>query len=271
MKKNVVVIPVYKNKLTHTEGISLIRCCEELSNNKIVFVSPSFLDFSEYHLLINRFNIDIDVEYFEDSYFSGIESYNKLMLSKQFYERFSAYEYMLIYQLDAYVFKGDELEDWCEKGYDYIGAPIVGHHLDTSFSMNMRVGNGGLSLRKVSVFVDAFDFKNKLLNSTEVLKRFEVYKKFWTRIPLFFFMILGFHNSLSYFAQHWKYNEDDFWSGFLDNTNYSLKKPDPIEALEFAFERFPKECYKITNKLPFGCHAWEKYEFLDFWSKYIKY
>ena len=29
---------------------------------------------------------------------------------------------MLIYQLDAYVFK-DELLNWANKGYDYIGAP----------------------------------------------------------------------------------------------------------------------------------------------------
>lgn len=44
----------------------------------------------------------------------------------------------------------------------------------------------------------------------------------------------------------------------------------PKEALEFAFERFPSEMYKITGKLPFGCHAWEKYEYESFWKKFIK-
>jgi hypothetical protein len=44
------------------------------------------------------------------------------MKSKQFYERFVAYDYMLIYQLDAYVFK-DELDDWSAKGYD-----LLAHH-----------------------------------------------------------------------------------------------------------------------------------------------
>ena len=38
------------------------------------------------------------------------------------YERYAAYEFMFTYELDAFVFK-DELEKWCEQGWDYIGAP----------------------------------------------------------------------------------------------------------------------------------------------------
>lgn len=44
------------------------------------------------------------------------------MLSAEFYERFLAWDYILLCQTDAFVFR-DELADWCARGYDYIGAP----------------------------------------------------------------------------------------------------------------------------------------------------
>jgi hypothetical protein len=46
------------------------------------------------------------------------------MLSIDFYKRFRDYKFILIYQLDAYVFR-DELEYWCEQDYDFIGAPLI--------------------------------------------------------------------------------------------------------------------------------------------------
>lgn len=48
--------------------------------------------------------------------------YNRLMLSEDLYSAFSNYEYILICQSDAYIFR-DELKEWCEAGYDYVGAP----------------------------------------------------------------------------------------------------------------------------------------------------
>jgi len=44
------------------------------------------------------------------------------MMSPAFYDAFKAFDYILIYQLDAFVFR-DELEYFCSLGYDYIGAP----------------------------------------------------------------------------------------------------------------------------------------------------
>ena len=42
-------------------------------------------------------------------------------------------------------------------------------------------------------------------------------------------------------------------------------------ALKFAFEVNPSYLYDINNeKLPFGCHAFEKYEYNTFWQKHIK-
>lgn len=72
------------------------------------------------------------------------------MLSVNFYRSFKEYEFMLIYQLDSYVFR-DELLDWCEKDYDYIGAPVHNFILD-NFSQRIDIAtlNGGFSLRKIN-------------------------------------------------------------------------------------------------------------------------
>ena len=109
-------------------------------------------------------------ENFDDAFFTDIHAYNTLMLSPEFYERFTAYRYILIAQLDTYIFR-DELQAWCARGYDYVGAPwivrdIYRHPLmrlcsaikkryceatgkPNSQVTGNKVGNGGLSLRKV--------------------------------------------------------------------------------------------------------------------------
>jgi len=269
MKTNAVIIPIYKEFIANNELISLNRCLEVLGTHEIVFVAPQSLNLKLYRERTGNYKIKFNVEFFDDVYFNGTDSYNRLLLSDSFYKCFIAYEYILIYQLDAYVFC-DELDAWCSKGFDFIGAPLVGYYTDTEFSTNMRVGNGGFSLRKTSTFIHAFDFDKNILSAKEIINRYAVFKKPLTRLVLLFLMILGYRNKLNYFAKNWKYNEDDFWSGFLDGTNYPLSKPTADEALEFSFERFPQDAYDIIHKLPFGCHAWEKYQFKEFWIEYIK-
>jgi hypothetical protein len=239
-----------------------------LGNHHIIFIAPKSLSLYFYQKTTQDYNIAFNVEFFEDTYFQGIDGYNQLMLTREFYARFSEYEYMLIYQLDAYVFR-DELLDWCALGYDFIGAPSVGNWSDNDFSYNLVVGNGGFSLRKIKTYITAFDLNRNLLSAREIIKQYAVFKKIWTRIPLLLLMQFGFRNKLYYFASTWKYTEDDFWSKFLSSTNYSLTKPIPEKALEFAFERFPSNLFKITKKLPFGCHGWYKYEYEEFWKKHI--
>lgn len=263
-----ILIPAYKTSLSESELISLHQCCQVFSSYPLQLVVPVDLDISEYDTEFRLFNINYLIQRFPNEYFIGIQGYNRLMLSRKFYERFQSYEYILIYQLDAYVFR-DELSVWCSKGFDFIGAPLVEYYTDTEFSTHMRVGNGGFSLRKTSTFIHAFDFNKNILSAKEIINRYAVFKKPLTRLVLLFLMILGYRNKLNYFAENWKFNEDDFWSGFLDGTNYPLSKPTADEALEFSFERFPQDAYDFIHKLPFGCHAWEKYEFDKFWKTYI--
>lgn len=90
----------------------------------ICLICHEKLDLSEYKSCFLDSQVDFCVRYFNEQYFDSRKSYNELMLSVDFYRSFREYQYMLIYQLDAFVFE-DQLEYWCNKGYDYIGAPWI--------------------------------------------------------------------------------------------------------------------------------------------------
>lgn len=271
MQKVAIVIPVYKPGLDGNEKVSIRRTLKVLGRYPIVLVCPEdMMDTSQYEGLANATGVVLQIERFAPHFFEGIEGYNRLMLSKLFYARFSEFEFILISQPDAYVFR-DDLMAWCGKGYDFVGAPIFGRFTDKVFHPKQsRVGNGGFSLRRVEAFLDYFDGRKHVIRTKDIAKCIDLKKKPMTRWAIWLLMALGWRNKPSSVAKQWKYNEDDFWSGMLNGTRYELSKPEVEEALLFAFERFPSEAYAITGTLPFGCHAWAKYQYESFWKTYIE-
>lgn len=236
MKKVAVVIPIYKEILSDSEEKSLIQVKKILGGYNFIFFGPNNLKLDNYKKILP----DFEWLGFENNYFNSVDGYSALMLSPTFYKKFFSYEYILIYQLDAWVFKND-LETWCNKGYDYIGAPWISKppltkgkpKFDLSPYFVNRVGNGGFSLRKVKSH-----YRNCLI----------------------------FRPLLKKFVK----NEDMFWGLLLYFLNPFFRRPKAKEALNFAFEMEPRKAYKMTNhKLPFGVHAWEKYD-AEFWKEWIK-
>jgi hypothetical protein len=61
---------------------------------------------------------------FSRKYFGSVQAHSWLLLSPAFYDAFLDYEYILVYHLDALVFS-DQLIDWCDKGYDFVGSPLL--------------------------------------------------------------------------------------------------------------------------------------------------
>ena len=270
METATVVIPIYKSTLSRGEVVSIHQTMKVVGHHGITFVCPEGLDISVYLAIGEEEGITPSFLYFSPLFFKDISGYNRLLLTESFYQSFSNYEYILICQPDAYVFK-DELIDWCKKGYDYIGAPIIGDSEDTFFSMKMRVGNGGFSLRKIKSALLFFQSKRNVFSPQQLIRRIDIKRKPYTRTFVFFLMMLGWRNKPRVVAKRWQYNEDDFWSGLLDDSRFALKKPSPREALKFSFERFPSELYEMNNKqLSFGCHAWRKYQYNTFWMTFIK-
>ena len=247
--KDIVVIPVYKTSPDATERMSLRQCVKVLGGHDMCFVCPQELDVAAYTELAGR---PFRTERFEGRYFQGIEGYNDLLKSRGFYERFASYGYMLIYQLDAWVFE-DRLDYWCGKGYDYVGAPWFegwrNHEEGYGF---MCVGNGGFSLRKVDKFL-------KITNPSQLLYGF------WKRLKF------GRKSVGEYMETKKDRWEDVFFCYDLKGTRLELKTPSCRKASMFSIETSPEYIFKEVNRgqLPFGCHAWKRYQYEEFWSKHI--
>lgn len=237
-----VVIPVYQAVMTDAERLSLQQCMTVLGDYPIMVVKPVGLDLSDMQEVYPALRFVS----FDDDYFKGVDSYNRLMTSIDFYKSFISYEYILIYQLDAFVFR-DELKEWCAKGYDYIGAPSL--H-DEAFD--------SIPAESASMFADALSSRRFVLNGGLSLRR----------IPRFI-SYLKIYNT---FYPAWKGNEDMLFSQEatrLVPMKLFMKLPAWEEALRFAFEKSPAATYELTqHRLPFACHAWERYDPV-FWAPFI--
>lgn len=272
MKKVVVVIPIYKVDPSKTEQASFRQCLSVLGKYDVTLLTYKELDLSVYEIIAKEFDFVLNKVYFSKDFFMSISGYNRLCLNPDFYRRFLDYQYMLIYQLDAWVFK-DELELWCDKGYDYIGAPwFKKDGEEYTYDFVEDVGNGGLSLRKV-----AFCYK--------VLRRFkyapiqpfrEILRKSTSRNLRFIRACarsLGVRNNLAYYLSDndEKIKNEDGYFSLFKNSHVKCNIPSPAEAIGFAFEVHPSYLFGLNNKLlPFGCHAYRKNEYDSFWSRYIK-
>lgn len=268
-KNNIILIPVYKQKISDYEEKSLRQCFNVLRKHTICLVTYEELNCDIYISIAKEYNIKLLRENFSSSYFTNINGYNKILISKSFYVRYKKYNYMLIYQLDAYVFY-DALDEWCAQGFDYIGAPWFENYQSYEDGAKLwKVGNGGFSLRNI----------RKSINILSRIMPVFGFKKLWelscTRDLLhqcFYVLksIFGWHNTMDYLVSQYVDQEDLFWTQYIPTLGIKMKIPTPKQAAAFSFERSPAYLYKLNNQeLPFGCHAWKKYDYDNFWSKYI--
>ena len=258
-----IVIPVYKENPTLDDITSLNQALLILGNHDLTIIYPEGLNINQYKTLGFKTFMS-----FPKEYFLGISGYNRLMLSTGFYKSFSK-KYILIYQTDCYIFR-DELLDWCNKNYDYIGAPwlrsnkknpifkqawdfgiyyfltAINYKKNKKWQKNKsllynEVGNGGLSLRKRDKFIDIL---TKLDNVVNIYLKAENESQF--------------------------YAEDVFFSIEPKRNKIMFSIADYKVACRFSVESKPEKAILINHgKLPFGCHRWNK-EHYNFWKKYIK-
>ncbi|MEJ7913348.1 MAG: DUF5672 family protein [Chitinophagaceae bacterium] len=252
-----IVIPLYKNlnELCDFERISIVNCFEILGRHQIKFVGPCSLDWLSYERLCKKYACRFEHIALSNEYFFSIAGYNSLLLDINFYKLFSDFKFILIHQTDCYIFK-DDLYQWCALNYDYVGAPwfydvykwteIPGLYPRTlrifhRFNQKAikKVGNGGLSLRKVSSAINNL----KLFTS-------------WVK--------------------EWKANEDNFFSHCAGALNPFFRVPPVNIAVNFSFDACPDKAYKLNRQqLPFGCHGWFRTDAphysgnLQFWHPFI--
>lgn len=284
MKQCVVVIPLYLAQPSHAEEMSFRRTLTVLRNHPIVIVTYKECNIGFYNDIACQLKKQVRVEYFDKGYFDSVQSYNDLCFSHSFYERFSAeYEYMLICQLDVWLFC-DQLEYWCNKGYDYIGAPIYHAYNKHRFTQKfLGIGNGGFSLRRIShclrivtsnryvPYVKPWPMILFYWNLCRYTEDFTQHRlKQLIAIPTVIAKIFGIGNTLHYYMSN-HVNEDLVFGTWSDcSWGHHACLPTETEASRFAFEVNPEMLYRrLDEQLPFGCHAFEKWEFSTFWQKHI--
>jgi hypothetical protein len=249
----VIIVPRYQVALKEEEVQSLKHLEHFLGGHTIYFISPQSLIIPDARYPIQRF---------ANHYFSSVKGFNQLMLSKEFYQAFARWDYVLQYQLDCLVFS-DQLLQWCATGYDYIGPPWLRDQADPTKGL-FAVGNGGFSLRKVTSSLRALDnaanFWQVWANAARLSQQGHDAKSR---------NFLRWLYRLYRQPRRFKRNEDGFWSYAAKLHEPTFTLPSAELALGFGFECAPEYCFQQNNQqLPFGCHAWARYN-RTFWEPYL--
>lgn len=251
-----VIIPIYRLNLSPMEQASILQTLQVLREHPILILHPENLNIPDNMFPPYVAKLAVSEDWLGTR--NGIAGYNSMMMSHEFYQLFSDTEYILICHTDAWIFR-DELTHWCKQNYDCIAAPwierpiyrlpIIKQYMkwlkahkeqNGKFcrqTLYGKVGNGGLSLRRVEAFKEA---------CITYRKEIETYNSH---------------------REHC-FNEDVFWATIPENFRY----PTENTALQFSFDRHPAYCLKRNNgQLPFGCHSWNKPHMYAFWKHIINW
>lgn len=267
----VITMPIYKECLKGYEEISLDRLISICPHYPIRFFAPERLDVS-YYVNKTKALSDVQVERFDDGYFKDLITYSKLLTSPLFYRRFEQYEYLLIYQDDAFIFR-DDLGFWCSQGYDYIGAPFFRNYVtDFEKAPYIGVGNGGFSLRKIESMLKILHSWKRFYDRQDIirLKNNKNWKGKLFYEGIYLLGFIGLYNNTFHLFNGFKGYEDFFW-GYYAGPKFSwMKFPDYHQALKFSFEFNCQQLYKDNNyQLPTGCHRWWGTD-KEFWMPIFK-
>lgn len=228
--KVAIVVPIYKTVPDEEELYTLHRIQQKYPCTDKYYVAPEGLDMANYS------GDQFAVKSFPKHYFKSERSYTRLLLNKEFYRCFEAYDYMLLIQTDVWLVKGEEaLEPFLQCGYDYIGAPWLEGNKIYPYTFRgigklpdrithpkiCFVGNGGFSLRKINSFI-------------RLLEKYQWRARLWRRA-----------------------GEDTFFS-YYGTEMKDFRMPDCDEASKFALEKKAREQWE-SGVRPMGIHAWKKY------------
>jgi hypothetical protein len=183
------------------------------------------------------------------------------MIASTIYDALGGYSHLLVHEPDALVLR-DELDHWCGRPFDYVGAPwFEGFAEPKPDSVLIGVGNFGLSLLRLkavrSVLASRARWYPFAVSMKDVIKgllgsRGRLHRG-WQG--------LGVGGQLRGASRLYDGHCDVFWSLFVPNLFPSFKIAPIAEALRFSWEVWPSRCFELCNgQLPFGFHAWARYD-----------
>jgi hypothetical protein len=270
-KSVAIVVPLSSRPdLSPEDELSLRHLCHYLGRYDKYLLMPD--------------NVSVEREGFKSirfpvKFFGSAAAHNHLLMWPRFYRAFESYEYILMYHLDSLVL-GNDLEEWCKAGYDYIGAPWLPCS-DTPWVKEPRVGNGGFALMKVESVLKVLHNRYRNEPATywsDLLTRNRA--RCGLLIPLLERFQKWFPESriVNRPLEDWRItaepakfgrNNDFFWSFDAMRHLPGFKLAPVNEGLRFAFEAAPRLCFEMNGQnLPFGCHAWTKFD-RAFWEPHL--
>jgi hypothetical protein len=272
-RKVVILIFTHKSALDWHEKISLEQCYRILGKHPIRIVCPNGLDLSEYRAIVPELKAD----FIPGHWLASLRAYNRLKILPWLYRRYAEFEFMLTYELDAFVFR-DELLEWCNQGWDYIGAPwFEGYHLATPDAPLLGVGNSGFSLRRIQAMIGVRNTWRTVRPFMEIMNEIQSSNRSILRKSVAIAKWLVYNNFHPPFTpantncvDTFKMHDDCFWCLEVPPRFPNFRVANLDDAKRFAFEANPSRLYgECGAHLPFGCHQWMKFE-PEFWRKHIE-
>jgi len=166
------VTPIWKPRLEPIEVVNLRSSLTNAANRQLELLAPQTLDVVAYRTEFPH----VPIRRVDDRHLRSVRTYNSMMLQPEFYRMYSEFEFLAIVQTDAFLVRTPHIPDFAD--VDYIGAPWIRglkyrtlgsrlivtipeqHSRSAVRPLIMRligrtawVGNGGLSIRRVSAHI----------------------------------------------------------------------------------------------------------------------
>jgi hypothetical protein len=261
-RRVVVLVFTHKPTLEWHEVIAYRQCFRMLGKHPIRLVCPQGMDTALYRELVPT----VEIDSIAPRWLSSLRNYNRLKVKPFLYQRYSAYEFILTYELDAFVFR-DDLEAWCDQSWDYIGAPWFEEYSEATLDAKpLGVGNSGFSLRRTEPMIR---MSRSLRYQKPPGELFRAWRAGETRLASVLSSLTyrnNFYGPLNNYPGH----EDRFWCE-VAAPRFPEFKIAPYEAARrFSFEANPRRLFEeCGSALPFGCHKWMNHD-LEFWKPHLE-
>ena len=251
----VIVIPMHKPEPSSEERASLIQCQKILGEYPIYLLHPPGMSTKTYGDIFPFLkNLAAPT-----GAMASIATYNQLMISPFIFDALNSYSHILIHEPDSIVLKND-LHHWCKQDFDYVGAPWF----CSDFAENLQLkatGNFGFSLFKVKTVNDLFRKNPRWYGASMILR--DLLRGLRGKKDTFIRALDSMGSSGKLSGAHNLYQDhcDIFWSHVVPKIESHFRVAPPQKAIYFSWEKDPQKCFRICEgEIPFGLHAWSKYD-----------
>ena len=273
----VVLMPTHKSRLNKRELEAFLNNLLVLKGRHCVVILPEGVSQQNFLHLRKKLKLDFEVINLKSGYLGSIEKYNQMALAPDFYQMFIDHEYVLICQFDVWLLR-DNLDDWLDLDYDYIGAPLFLPWDNPRHSFSQLIspagGNGGLSLRRTKMHLELLSrptLRPNLQLFLRCLRFLVIYRnRYFTKV--FFRSCYQLFKNPMDFRNRYEVYEDVMLSIGFALYDRKFKVAPPHIAMSFSIEVhsqvFLESKLKFTN--PFGIHGYDKYLDKDFFQRLIQ-